>query len=295
MARPEPVGLGPEDPRQLADRAPCPGRADGGRVHLAPAELDGRDHRLGVEHGERCRHHLAGHLAHDRAPAREVGRHRPAAARRRRATLGWAQTPVRRRPHGTPGRSTPGRPPVRGPWRGVWSGIPATRSQLPPYAGGASPYRLIRGDARTNSAWLRPSPGPVEDAPGRGRDVDRGARRRSSASSSWPRWAVSAALIALASSWSSHSAPHFRGSSVAATGPGATRNATRTSSSPAASWSRRLSVVPYGRMQFVEVTAGPDRAALPALDGQAAHRGGGQRRPHSRARAEPRRPGSATG
>ncbi len=34
---------------------------------------------------------------------------------------------------------------------------------------------------------------------------------------------------------------------------------------------QRLSVVPYGRMQFVEVTAGPDRAALPAVDGQAAH------------------------
>ena len=39
---------------------------------------------------------------------------------------------------------------------------------------------------------------------------------------------------------------------------------------------QRLSVVPYGRMQFVEVTAGPDRAALRAVDGQAAHGGRGQ-------------------
>ena len=56
---------------------------------------------------------------------------------------------------------------------------------------------------------------------------------------------------------------------------------------------QRLSVVPYGRMQFVEVTAGPDRAALPAVDGQAAHGGRSQRRPHPRARD--RRGGAAPG
>ena len=43
---------------------------------------------------------------------------------------------------------------------------------------------------------------------------------------------------------------------------------------------RRLSVVPYGRMQFVDVTAGPGRPDLPARYRAAAHGGGGQRRPH---------------
>ena len=42
-------------------------------VMLQPNVTAGHD-RLGVEHGEGGGHHLAGHLAHDRAPAGEVGR-----------------------------------------------------------------------------------------------------------------------------------------------------------------------------------------------------------------------------
>ncbi len=38
----------------------------------------------------------------------------------------------------------------------------------------------------------------------------------------------------------------------------------------------RLSVVPYGRMQFVDVIAGPLRAVVRARDGEAPHRRGRQ-------------------
>ena len=48
-----------------------------------------------------------------------------------------------------------------------------------------------------------------------------------------------------------------RGSSAVASGPGATRSATRTCIVARGVMVQRLSVVPYGRMQFVEVTAGP--------------------------------------
>ena len=47
---------------------------------------------------------------------------------------------------------------------------------------------------------------------------------------------------------------------------------------------QRLSVVPYGRMQFVEVTAGPIERIF-QLHGQAPYGRRGQRRPHPRAGA----------
>ena len=43
---------------------------------------------------------------------------------------------------------------------------------------------------------------------------------------------------------------------------------------------QRLSVVPYGRMQFVEVTAGPLERLFSLVHGQAPHGGRGQPRPH---------------
>ena len=46
----------------------------------------------------------------------------------------------------------------------------------------------------------------------------------------------------------------------------------------------RLSVIPYGRMQFIDVTAGPDRAAVRPRDRAHAHRGCCERRADSRAR-----------
>ena len=67
--------FGAQDPHQLARPHPAVrARADGGRVHLGPAELDRGHHRVGVEDRERGGDHLAGHLTHHRATAREVGR-----------------------------------------------------------------------------------------------------------------------------------------------------------------------------------------------------------------------------
>ena len=40
----------------------------------------------------------------------------------------------------------------------------------------------------------------------------------------------------------------------------------------------RLSVVPYGRMQFIDVTAGPIERSFGLATRAAAHRGGGKRR-----------------
>ena len=45
---------------------------------------------------------------------------------------------------------------------------------------------------------------------------------------------------------------------------------------------RRQSVIPYGRMQFIDVTAGPLERSHGPGDAAHAHGGGGQRRPHSR-------------
>ena len=45
---------------------------------------------------------------------------------------------------------------------------------------------------------------------------------------------------------------------------------------------RRLSVIPYGRMQFIDVTAGPVERSLATRHGADAHRGRGQRRAHPR-------------
>ena len=45
---------------------------------------------------------------------------------------------------------------------------------------------------------------------------------------------------------------------------------------------RRQSVVPYGRMQFVDVTAGPVERIFKLSTCQAAHGGRRQRRPHPR-------------
>ena len=58
---------------------------------------------------------------------------------------------------------------------------------------------------------------------------------------------------------------------------------------------QRLSVVPYGRMQFVEVTAGPIERLFQSLDRQAAHGGRRQRRPHPRPRGGRGGAGCATG
>ena len=86
LGRPvEAVGLGAEDPDELGDGALGAGVADRGGIGERPAGVDrGHDDRR-VEHAERRRDHLAGDLAHDRAPAAEVGRpvgHAHAAERR---------------------------------------------------------------------------------------------------------------------------------------------------------------------------------------------------------------------
>src|ERR1700693_4884547 len=81
---------------------------------------------------------------------------RPAAAPRRGASRGWGQNRARRRPRGTPERSTPGRPPARAPWRGAARDLGATGSQLPPY-GRSPPFNVL--SVTEDQAWLRPSPG----------------------------------------------------------------------------------------------------------------------------------------
>ena len=58
---------------------------------------------------------------------------------------------------------------------------------------------------------------------------------------------------------------------------------------------QRLSVVPYGRMQFVEVTSGLMERVFGLVDGQAAHRSGELRREDPRARARSRRRACVTG
>ncbi len=67
------VGRGAEDALELLDGAGQPLVCDGGGVGEAPAERDGRDDGLHVEHAEGGGHQLAGRLAEGRAPAREVG------------------------------------------------------------------------------------------------------------------------------------------------------------------------------------------------------------------------------
>ncbi len=66
-------GLGTEHALELRDGAAVSSGADGGCVGEAPALGHAGHHGLRVEHGERCGHHLARHLAHQRAAAGEVG------------------------------------------------------------------------------------------------------------------------------------------------------------------------------------------------------------------------------
>ena len=73
-ARSMPVGLRAEDALELLDRALEALVGDGGGVGERPAEGDGRHDRLALEHAERSRHQLAGHLPEARAAAREVRR-----------------------------------------------------------------------------------------------------------------------------------------------------------------------------------------------------------------------------
>ena len=74
MARPSPSGSAPRTRTSWAT-APRVRAAQmvGASTLLQPNSTDGHD-RLGIEHGEGGRDHLAGHLTHDRAAAREVGR-----------------------------------------------------------------------------------------------------------------------------------------------------------------------------------------------------------------------------
>ena len=135
--------------------------------------------------------------------------------------------------------------------------LPSRRSSqsghnCPPYAG-ASLYRLTRDDGR-RTALAPPFPGPVAHAPGRGRD-DLGRPGRLFGLLFWAAQGPLAGLI----------------SAVAVAGMGATlswflrrrfrawRYQERNEDLLVARgvMVQRLSVVPYGRMQFVEVTAGP--------------------------------------
>ena len=75
VASAKPVGLRSRGCARSWPTAPLRARvADGGGVDLAPAEPDGGHHRLGIEDAESGGDDLAGHLTHDRAAAREVGR-----------------------------------------------------------------------------------------------------------------------------------------------------------------------------------------------------------------------------
>ena len=62
-----------QDAAELTDRARVAGGADGRRVGERPPVGHGGHHDRGVEDGERRRHQLARHLAHDRPAAGEVG------------------------------------------------------------------------------------------------------------------------------------------------------------------------------------------------------------------------------
>ncbi len=63
-----------QDAAELTDRARVAGGADGRRVGERPPVGHGGHHDRRVEDGERRRHQLARHLAHDRPAAGEVGR-----------------------------------------------------------------------------------------------------------------------------------------------------------------------------------------------------------------------------
>ena len=187
---------------------------------------DRRDDRFGVEDGEGGGHHLAGHLPHDRAPAREVGRAvgelHPAAERPR---AGRETEPPRRR-RGTPGRSRPDRPRARGPWRdAAWFALAHHVHPRPRRA----PRIVSRCATRTGSTlaglWRMRRTEVRGDDAGAGHDLRPGVRPSVGTAAGLTRALVVVALGCVVA-WFVRR--RYR--------PGATRSATRTCSSRAASW-----------------------------------------------------------
>ena len=224
-----------------------------GRIHLAPAEPDPGHHRLGIEDGERGGDHLARHLTHDRAPAREVGR-----AVRELHAVGQRARAGREAERGVGGVALGREVHLAGHGLQRHGQLSCRRSAQLGHnchpRSDASLYRLIRDDGR-RPALAPPFPGPVAHAPGRGRDDLGGAGR--------------ALRTALLGRGRPAGRAHQRGRRGWRWAPlfawflrrrfRAWRYQERHEDLIVARgvMVQRLSVVPYGRMQFVEVTAGP--------------------------------------
>ena len=111
------VGRAAEDACKLTDRARSPGREDRRCVGEAPPGLDARRDDVGIEHREGGRDHVRRDLAHERAPAREVG---DRVGERDAAGVAAARARSRgpRTRRGTRERSRPGRCRARAARRG---------------------------------------------------------------------------------------------------------------------------------------------------------------------------------